>query len=59
MFSVSVKDTRHGERLGEGVEGRAPGDLPGSDVRDDELQLEIQVNELQPEQYGYGMLLIG
>jgi len=54
MFSVSVKDTRHGERLGEGVEGRAPGDLPGSDVCDDELQLQIQVNELQPEQHGHG-----
>jgi len=59
MFSASVKDTRHGERLGEGVEGRAPGDLPGSDVCDDKLQLQIQVNELQPEQHGHGKLLIG
>ena len=31
---------RDAEGLGEGVEGRAPGDLPRRDVRDHELKVE-------------------
>lgn len=31
------KDTGHSKRLGEGVEGASPGDLPGSDVNQDEM----------------------
>lgn len=34
-----VKDTWHRKRLGEGVKGRAPGDLPRSNVRINKLQL--------------------
>lgn len=40
------RDTGHSEGLGEGVEGRAPGDLPGSDVGEDKTQLVEQVPEL-------------
>lgn len=32
-------DTGHGKGLGKGVESRAPGDLPGSDVGEHEAQL--------------------
>lgn len=41
------KDTRHRERLSKGVEGRAPRDLPGSDVCQDELQFQQEVVSLQ------------
>lgn len=41
------KDTRHGERLSEGMEGAAPGDLPGRDVNQDEMELQEQLTHLQ------------
>jgi len=40
------KDTRHGERLGEGMESAAPGDLPGSDVNQDEMEFQQQLTHL-------------
>lgn len=33
------KDTRHCKRLSKGMESTAPGDLPGSDVDQDEMEL--------------------
>lgn len=40
------KDTGHRERLSEGVESAAPGDLPGSDVDQDEVELQQQLTHL-------------
>ena len=37
---------RDAERLGKGVESRAPGDLPRRNVRDDELHLEQKLHRL-------------
>ena len=42
----------HREGLGEGVEGRAPVDLVGGDVGDDELALEVQLGQLEGEDGG-------
>lgn len=41
------KDTRHRKRLSEGVEGAAPGDLPGSDVNQDEVELQQELAHLK------------
>lgn len=46
------KDTRHGEGLGEGVEGTSPGDLPGSDVDQDEMELQQELTHLQQHAAG-------
>lgn len=48
---AGAKDTRHGEGLGEGVEGAAPGDLPGSHVNQDEVQLQQELAHL-PDRAG-------
>lgn len=42
-------DTGHGKRLGKGVEGRAPGDLPGRDVGQHKTQLVQQIPQLAEE----------
>lgn len=41
------KDTGHSKRLGEGVEGASPGDLPGSDVNQDEMELQQELTHLK------------
>lgn len=41
------KDTRHGKRLSKGMKGAAPGDLPGSDVNQDEVELQQQLAHLR------------
>lgn len=43
------KDTRHSERLSEGMESAAPGDLPWSDVNQDEAELQQQLAHLKPK----------
>lgn len=41
------KDTGHSKRLGEGVEGASPGDLPGSDVNQDEMEFQQELTHLK------------
>lgn len=47
MCTPAAKDTRHRKRLSEGMEGAAPGDLPGSDVNQDEVELQQQLAHLK------------
>lgn len=44
---AAAKDTRNGKRLSEGMEGAAPGDLPGGDVNQDEVELQQQLAHLR------------
>lgn len=41
------KDTRHGKGLRKGMEGAAPGNLPGSDVNQDEMELQQEFTHLK------------
>lgn len=41
------KDTGHSKRLGKGVEGASPGNLPGSDVNQDEMELQQELTHLK------------
>jgi len=45
--SEKLKDTGNSKGLSEGVEGRAPGDLPGGDVSQHKAQLVQQVPHLR------------
>lgn len=47
--NVFWKDTRHSEGLREGMESRAPCDLPGSNVSVDKVQFVEQLPHLERE----------
>lgn len=45
-IQVYGKDTRHSKWLSKGMESAAPGDLPGSNVNQDEMKLQQQLTHL-------------